>query len=85
MQLKRTPLYATHVAAGARIVPFAGWEMPVQYEGVIAEHQAVRNAIGLFDISHMGILDFAGDGVLRFPGRHSDKQSLRPRGESNSL
>jgi len=66
MQLKRTPLYATHVAAGARIVPFAGWEMPVQYEGVIAEHQAVRSAIGLFDISHMGILDFAGDGVCAF-------------------
>lgn len=66
MQLKRTPLYATHVAAGARIVPFAGWEMPVQYEGVIAEHNAVRNAIGLFDISHMGILDFAGDGVAAF-------------------
>ena len=66
MQLKRTPLYATHVAAGARIVPFAGWEMPVQYEGVIAEHQAVRSAIGLFDISHMGILDFAGEGVNAF-------------------
>lgn len=66
MQLKHTPLYATHVAAGARIVPFAGWEMPVQYEGVIAEHQAVRSAIGLFDISHMGILDFAGEGVNAF-------------------
>lgn len=64
MQLKRTPLYATHVAAGARIVPFAGWEMPVQYEGVIAEHNAVRGGIGLFDISHMGILDFAGEDAL---------------------
>lgn len=66
MQLKRTPLYATHAAAGARIVPFAGWEMPVQYAGVIAEHQAVRAACGLFDISHMGILDFAGAGVPAF-------------------
>ena len=66
MQLKRTPLFESHVGAGARIVPFAGWEMPVQYEGVIAEHQAVRNAIGLFDISHMGILDFAGDAVPAF-------------------
>ncbi len=66
MQLKRTPLYATHAAAGARIVPFAGWEMPVQYEGVIAEHQAVRGACGLFDISHMGIVDFAGAGVPAF-------------------
>ncbi len=64
--LKRTPLYDTHAAAGARIVPFAGWEMPVQYAGVIAEHQAVRNAVGLFDISHMGILDFAGSGVAAF-------------------
>ena len=66
MQLKRTPLYATHVAAGARLVPFAGWEMPVQYAGVIAEHRAVRGAVGLFDISHMGILDFAGAGVPAF-------------------
>ena len=66
MQLKRTPLFESHVEAGARIVPFAGWEMPVQYEGVIAEHQAVRSAIGLFDISHMGILDFAGDAVPAF-------------------
>ena len=66
MQLQRTPLFETHVEAGARIVPFAGWEMPVQYEGVIAEHQAVRSAIGLFDISHMGILDFAGDAVPAF-------------------
>ena len=66
MQLKRTPLFESHVGAGARIVPFAGWEMPVQYEGVIAEHQAVRSAIGLFDISHMGILDFAGDAVPAF-------------------
>ena len=66
MQLKRTPFFESHVEAGARIVPFAGWEMPVQYEGVIAEHQAVRSAIGLFDISHMGILDFAGDAVPAF-------------------
>ena len=66
MQLKRTPIFESHVEAGARIVPFAGWEMPVQYEGVIAEHQAVRSAIGLFDISHMGILDFAGDAVPTF-------------------
>jgi aminomethyltransferase len=52
--LKRTPLYAAHLAAGARMVEFGGWEMPVQYSGIIEEHQAVRNHAGLFDISHMG-------------------------------
>jgi aminomethyltransferase len=52
--LQRTPLFDRHAAAGARLVPFAGWEMPVQYEGVIAEHQAVRSNVGVFDVSHMG-------------------------------
>ncbi len=52
--LLRTPLHARHVAAGARMVPFAGWEMPVQYQGVIPEHRAVRGDIGVFDVSHMG-------------------------------
>jgi aminomethyltransferase len=56
--LKRTPLYACHVEAGAKLVDFAGWEMPVQYSGstggVIEEHRAVRTAAGLFDVSHMG-------------------------------
>ena len=54
--LRRTPLYDAHVAAGARLVPFAGWEMPLQYEGIIAEHLAVRSSAGLFDVSHMGEL-----------------------------
>jgi len=58
--LLRTPLYDRHVALGARLVPFAGWEMPVQYEGVIPEHLAVRNDCGLFDVSHMG--EFEVDG-----------------------
>ena len=49
--LKRTPLYDRHVALGARVVPFAGWEMPVQYSGVIDEVRAVREAAGLFDVS----------------------------------
>ena len=52
--LKRTPLHAGHRALGARLVPFAGWEMPVQYAGVIDEHRAVREDAGLFDVSHMG-------------------------------
>jgi aminomethyltransferase len=58
--LSRTPLYAQHVALGARMVPFAGWEMPVQYKGVVPEHHAVRTAVGLFDVSHMGELYFEG-------------------------
>jgi len=52
--LSRTPLHALHVELGGRIVPFAGWEMPVQYSGIIEEHLAVRHAAGLFDVSHMG-------------------------------
>ena len=50
----RTPLYSEHVAAGGRMVDFAGWEMPVQYSGILAEHKAVREDVGVFDISHMG-------------------------------
>ena len=56
----RTALYDTHVALGARMVPFGGWDMPVQYGGVIAEVAAVRNAAGLFDVSHMGRLHIGG-------------------------
>ena len=56
----RTPLYARHVALGARIVPFAGYEMPVQYEGVIPEHKAVRTDAGAFDVSHMGEIHVDG-------------------------
>jgi aminomethyltransferase len=58
--LRRTPLYDEHRAAGARLVPFAGWQMPVQYERVKAEHEAVRTGAGLFDVSHMGEVVFRG-------------------------
>jgi glycine cleavage system T protein (aminomethyltransferase) len=58
--LRRTPLHERHVALGARMVPFAGWEMPVQYEGVIPEHRAVREDCGAFDVSHMGELEVEG-------------------------
>ena len=58
--LLRTPLHQRHVAAGARMVPFAGWEMPVQYEGVIPEHRAVRTDCGVFDVSHMGEVHVEG-------------------------
>jgi aminomethyltransferase len=58
--LKRTPLHARHVTAGARLVPFAGWEMPVQYAGILEEHAAVRGAAGVFDVSHMGQIETTG-------------------------
>src|ERR671936_2804526 len=58
--LLRTPLHDRHVALGARMVPFAGWEMPVQYEGVIPEHRAVRSDCGVFDVSHMGEVEVEG-------------------------
>jgi aminomethyltransferase len=61
---RRTPLYETHVRAGARLVEFAGWEMPVQYAGVLAEHEAVRTRVGLFDVSHMGEVVFRGPRAL---------------------
>ena len=64
--LRRTPLFDRHRAAGARLVPFAGWEMPVQYTGVIPEHRAVRERAGVFDVSHMGRFDLRGDGALAF-------------------
>ena len=66
---RRTPLYDRHVAAGARMVDFAGWEMPVQYAGVIDEHRAVRSAAGLFDVSHMGQIRVAGAGAQDFVQR----------------
>ena len=58
--LLKTPLHDRHVALGARMVPFAGWEMPVQYEGVISEHRAVRADCGVFDVSHMGEFEVEG-------------------------
>src|ERR1700755_2831374 len=58
--LRKTRLHDRHVALGARMVPFAGWEMPVQYEGVIPEQRAVRSDAGVFDVSHMGELEVEG-------------------------
>ncbi|HXR11604.1 MAG TPA: hypothetical protein VN770_04860, partial [Gaiellaceae bacterium] len=68
--LQRTPLHDRHVALGARMVPFAGWEMPVQYEGVIQEHRAVRTDAGAFDVSHMGEIEVEG------PQAHAFLQSV---------
>ena len=58
--LKRTPLYEAHVAAGAKLIPFAGWEMPVQYDGIRDEHLRVRSECGVFDVSHMGEIETEG-------------------------
>ena len=58
--LRRTALYPFHVALGAHLVPFAGWEMPLYYQGILAEHRAVRTGVGLFDVSHMGVVTVDG-------------------------
>ena len=62
--LKKTALNALHYSIGAKMVPFAGWDMPVQYEGVNAEHQTVRESVGVFDCSHMGEFFISGEGAL---------------------
>lgn len=64
--MKRTPLYDIHKSHGAKLVGFAGYEMPVQYEGIIAEHKAVRNSVGLFDVSHMGEVEVKGPNAKAF-------------------
>ncbi|MFN0150236.1 MAG: glycine cleavage system aminomethyltransferase GcvT [bacterium] len=67
--LMRTSLYERHAALGGKLVPFAGWEMPLQYAGIIAEHEAVRRAAGLFDVSHMGEFVVRGAGAVAFVDR----------------
>lgn len=66
VELKRTPLYEEHLAAKAKLIDFGGWEMPVQYAGVIEEHHTVRTKAGLFDVSHMGEVDVKGKDALPF-------------------
>ncbi len=69
--LQRTPLHGIHRAAGARMVDFGGWDMPVQYSGLLEEHHTVRRAVGLFDVSHMGEIEVRGPQAEGFPGlRH---------------
>jgi aminomethyltransferase len=63
-QGRRTPLYEEHIAAGARMVSYAGWEMPIQYSGIKTEHLAVRESVGVFDVSHMGRVEVFGAGAL---------------------
>jgi glycine cleavage system T protein (aminomethyltransferase) len=66
---RRTPLYEAHKKLGAKMVEFSGWDMPVQYSSLIAEHEAVRTAAGLFDVSHMGEVEFLGPGALEAANR----------------
>lgn len=69
MTEKKTPLYEAHLRAKARMVPFAGYSMPVQYSGLVDEHHAVRDAVGLFDVSHMGEVELTGDKALAVADR----------------
>jgi len=62
--MRRTPLHARHVRLGAKMVDFNGWDMPIQYAGILKEHEAVRKSVGLFDISHMGSVDITGLNAL---------------------
>src|SRR5512136_38717 len=62
--LKQTPLNAAHRALGGKMIPFGQWDMPVQYRGILEEHRAVRSAAGLFDVCHMGEVEFRGAGAL---------------------
>src|SRR6266571_50978 len=77
--LKKTPLNARHRSSGAKMVPFGGWDMPVEYAGIVQEHLAVRTAAGLFDVSHMGEIEIAGKDALAAVQRIScnDTEKLR--------
>ena len=85
--LRRTPLHDRHVAAGARLVPFAGWEMPVQYAGIREEHAAVRERAGIFDVSHMGEIETSGPGAERLLQRllSNDVARIPERGAQYSV
>src|SRR3712207_5397368 len=85
--LQRTPLHDRHLAAGARVVPFAGWEMPVQYAGIREEHRAVRERAGVFDVSHMGEVETAGPHAEAFLQRvlSNDVTRIPERGAQYSV
>ena len=67
--LKRTPFHSRHVALGAKMVPFAGFSMPIQFDGILAEHRTVRSAVGVFDVSHMGEIRLTGPGAVAYANR----------------
>ncbi|MCX7886546.1 MAG: glycine cleavage system aminomethyltransferase GcvT, partial [Verrucomicrobiae bacterium] len=66
LPLRRTPLWSFHVTRAAKMLPFAGWEMPLFYTGIVEEHHAVRQRVGLFDVSHMGTILVCGNGAASF-------------------
>ena len=66
LKLKTTPLHSMHQDLGGKLVPFAGWHMPIQFEGVIQEHQCVREGVGIFDVSHMGEIEITGPDAKNF-------------------
>jgi aminomethyltransferase len=75
--LKKTPLHARHRASGAKMVPFGGWDMPVEYSGIVDEHTAVRTRAGLFDVSHMGEIEIAGKDALAAVQRISSNDASK--------
>ncbi len=82
-ELKHTPLEAEHEALGAKMAPFAGWNMPIEYEGALEEHRAVRERVGLFDLTHLGKVEVTGPGalgMLQARGHQRPAQGGRRRG-----
>src|SRR5262245_51454032 len=75
--LRKTPLHARHVASNARMVPYSGWEMPVEYSGITNEHVAVRTRAGVFDVSHMGEIEIAGKNALAAVQRISSNDASK--------
>src|SRR6188472_3485231 len=75
--LRKTPMHARHCASHARMVPFGGWEMPVEYSVITAEHMAVRTRAGIFDVSHMGEIEIAGKDALAAVQRISSNDASR--------
>ncbi len=86
--MNRSPLHDQHLELGGKIVPFAGWEMPIQYQGIVSEHNAVRSSVGVFDISHMGEIRVSGPGAGEWLNRllTNDVSALQPgRGQYTLL
>src|SRR3954466_5367792 len=75
--LRKTPLHARHCASNAKMVAFGGWDMPVEYSGITAEHMAVRTRAGVFDVSHMGEIEIAGKNALAAVQRISSNDASR--------
>src|SRR3954447_8721972 len=75
--LQQTPLHEVHRAAGAKMVDFGGWDMPVQYTGLVDEHHTVRKAVGLFDVSHMGEIEIRGRDALKATSHYTTNDTSK--------